>query len=76
MQVWIQIQDQIQDQIKTDSVEQIYRVDGVYVAQETERNKATAKYVALPSCAWLLLSIFPFPVRHPLHPLCTYTDTN
>ena len=43
-----------------------YRVDGVYDAQETERNKATAKYVAWPSCAWLLLSFFLFPVRHPL----------
>ena len=27
----------------------LYRVDGVDVAQETERNKATAKYVAWPS---------------------------
>ena len=25
----------------------------------------------LDFCAWLLLSFFPFPVRHPLHPLCT-----
>ena len=49
----------------------LYSVDGVDVSQETERNKATSKYVALPSCAWLLLSFFPFPVRHPLHPLCT-----
>ena len=41
----------------------MYIVD---VAQETKRNEATAKYVAWPSCAWLLLSRFPFPVRHPL----------
>ena len=44
-----------------------YRVD---VAQETERNEA--KYVAWPSCAWLLLSFFPFPVLHPLHPVFNY----
>ena len=49
----------------------MYRVDGVDVAQETERNKATAKYVALPNCAWLLLSFFLLPVQHTLHPLCT-----
>ena len=24
-----------------------------------------------PSCAWLLLSFFPFPVRRPFHSLCT-----
>ena len=49
----------------------VYRVDGVYVDQETEKNEASAKYVDWASCAWLLLSFFPFPVRHPLHPLCT-----
>ena len=47
-----------------------YRVDEVDVAQETERMKATAKYFAWPSCVWLLLSFFLFPVRHPIHPLC------
>ena len=35
-------------------------------------NKATAKYGACTSCAWLLLSFLLFPVRHPLHPLCRY----
>ena len=49
----------------------MYRVDGVDVPQERERNYATAKYVAWPSSAWLLLSFFLFPVRHPLNPLCT-----
>ena len=44
----------------------MYRVEVVYVAQEMGRNEATAKYVAWPSCAWLLLRFFPFPVRHPL----------
>ena len=57
--------------LKTTNPWPMYRVDGVNVAQETQRNWATAKYVAWPSCAWLLLSFFPFPVRHPLHPLCT-----
>ena len=46
-------------------------MDGVYVEQETERNSATAKYVSWPSHAWLLLSFFPFRLRHPLHPLCS-----
>ena len=50
-----------------------YRVDGVDVAQETERKEATTKYVAWPSCAWLLLIFFPFPLRHKLHPLCKYS---
>ena len=48
------------------SNDSMYRVDGVNVQQETERNEATAKYVALPSCAWLLLNFFPFPGWHPL----------
>ena len=39
---------------------------GVDIAQETERNEATTKYVAWPSCAWLLLRFFLFHVRHPL----------
>ena len=33
-------------------------------AKEMERNEATAKHVAWPSCAWLLLRFFPFPVGH------------
>ena len=32
--------------------------------QEMERNEATAKHVAWPNCAWLLLRFFPFPVGH------------
>ena len=32
--------------------------------QEMERKRATAKAVAWPSCAWQLLSLFPFPVGH------------
>ena len=36
-------------------------MDEVDVAQETERKKATAKYVAWPSCAWLQLSSLTFP---------------
>ena len=38
--------------------------------QEMERKQATAKHVAWPSCAWQLLSFFPFPVGHPPHPPC------
>ena len=34
-------------------------------------NTATAKHVAWPSCARLLLSIFPFPLGHPEHEHCT-----
>ena len=49
-----------------DLIQVWYRVDVVDVKQEREGNKATAKYVAWPSCAWLLLSFFLFPVRHPL----------
>ena len=52
------------------TMHKLQRVDGVDVAQETERNFTTAKYVAWPCCACLLLSFFLFPVRHPLHPLC------
>ena len=36
-----------------------------------ERNQATAKPVAWPSCAWVLLSFYPFPVGHPEHEHCT-----
>ena len=35
--------------------------------QEMERIKATAKHVVWPSCAWLLLSFFPFPLGHPMY---------
>ena len=45
----------------------LYRVDGVNVAQEMERNEAAAKYVNWPSCVWLLLSFFLFPVRTSIH---------
>ena len=31
----------------------------------------TAKHVAWPSCARVLLSIFPFPLGHPEHEHCT-----
>ena len=34
--------------------------------QEMERNEATAMHVAWPSCAWLLLRFFPFPVGNPV----------
>ena len=54
-----------------DLIQVWYRVDVVDVKQEREGNKATAKYVAWPICACLLLSFFLFPVRHALHPLCT-----
>ena len=36
------------------------------VPQEMERNEATAKHVDWPSCAWLLLRFFPFPVGNPV----------
>ena len=35
-----------------------------------ERNEATAKPVAWPSCAWLQLSFFPFPVGNPMSAGC------
>ena len=38
-----------------------------------ERNKATAKPVAWPSCAWLQLSFSPFPVGHPMFAGCIGT---
>ena len=50
---------------------QIYRADGVDVAPEMERKYATAKHVAWPSYAWLLLNFFQFPVGHPEHEHCT-----
>ena len=45
--------------------------------QEMERNLATAKHVAWPSCSWLLLRFFPYPVGHPEHEHCTvpFLDT-
>ena len=39
--------------------------------QEMERNEASAKHVVWPSCAWLLLRFFPYPVGHPDHEHCT-----
>ena len=45
-------------------MDQEYRVRPQDGPQEMERNEATAKYVTLPSCAWLLLhfiSIFCGP---------------
>ena len=33
--------------------------------------RAKAKHVAWPSCAWLLLGFFPYPVDHPEHEHCT-----
>ena len=39
--------------------------------QEMERNEATAKHFAWPSCAWLLLSFFTYPLGHPEHEHCT-----
>ena len=38
--------------------------------QEMERNEATAKHVVWPSCAWLLLRFFPYPVGQPEHEHC------
>ena len=39
--------------------------------QEMERSLATAKHVAWPTCGWLLLSFFPFPVDYPEHEHCS-----
>ena len=36
-----------------------------------ETNLATNKHVAWPSCVWLQLSFFPFPVGHPMSAGCT-----
>ena len=44
-------------------------------SQEMERNEATAKHVAWPSCAWLQLTFFPYPVGHPEHEHCTPLST-
>ena len=43
--------------------------------QEMERNEATAKHDAWPSCAWLLLSFFPYPVGHPEQEQCKEIGT-
>ena len=58
---------------RIDKVSAHYRADGVDGQLEMERNKATAKHVAWPSCAWLLLSFFPYPVGHPEHEHCMGT---
>ena len=52
----------------------MYRAATLDVAQEMERNEATDKHVAMPSCAWLQLSFFPFPVLHPMSAGCTCGD--
>ena len=44
----------------------LYLVRPQDVPQEMERNEATAKHVDWPSCAWLLLRFFPFPVGDPV----------
>ena len=36
-----------------------------------EINLATAKHVARPTCAWLLLNFFPFPVGQTIYAHCT-----
>ena len=47
-----------------------YRAATEDVTQEMERNKATAKHVVWPSCAWLLLSSFHFLwAIHPISPV-------
>ena len=56
--------------VRTMNKSLIYRADGVNGPQEMERKLATAKHVAWPSCAWQLLSFFPFPVGHSPHPPC------
>ena len=48
----------------------IYRMDGVDVAQETERNQAVARHSWARQHTWQLLNFSMFPVRHTLHPLC------
>ena len=53
-----------------------YRVDGVDVAQETERNEAAARQSWARQHAWLLLSFSLVPLRHPLHPLYTLNEIN
>ena len=45
-------------------------MDGEDVAQETERNLAAARHSLDRQHTWLLLSFSPFPMWHPLHPLC------
>ena len=48
----------------------IYSARAQDCPQEMERNEATSKHVAWPSCSWLLLSFFPNPVGHPKHEQC------
>ena len=50
----------------------IYKMRPQDGPQEMERNEAKAKNVAWPSCAWLLLSFFPFPMGHSVaaHGIC------
>ena len=35
------------------------------------RKRKETKHVVWPSCAWVLLSFFPYPVAHPEHEHCT-----
>ena len=50
-----------------------YQVRPQYGTQEIGKNEETAQHVAWPSCAWLLLSFFPFPVGHPVAHRCLMT---
>ena len=48
----------------------IYKMRPQDGPQEMERNEAKAKPVAWPSCAWVQLSFFPFPVGNPMSAGC------
>ena len=53
-------QKQQSDQGSVQTPTALYSARVQYDPQEMERNGATAKHVAWPSCAWLLLHFFPF----------------
>ena len=59
-------QKQHSDQGSVQTPTALYSARVQYDPQEMERNGATAKHVAWPSCAWLLLRFFPFPVGNPV----------
>ena len=59
-----------QNEVYLDAFHSNYRVDGVDVAQETERNEAAARHSWARQHTWLLLRFSPFLERHTLHPLC------
>ena len=64
----------IQSQFSQPRTSHLVKLCTVHVLRKANRKRREtkhAKYVAWPSCAWLLVSFFLFPVRHPLHPLCT-----